>query len=197
MSARIVVLASGRGSNFDAIAAACEAGKIPARIMGLLTDRVGAGALEIARKHGIPAEHVSATGMLERVLSLRPDWVVLAGYMRILPAPFIEAFRGPGPFTRILNIHPSLLPSFKGKDAYRQAWEAGVQVTGCTVHLVEQEVDAGPILAQEAFRIEDCRSLEEVEARGLQVEHRLYTETLARLGQWEFSEGRRARVRSS
>jgi phosphoribosylglycinamide formyltransferase-1 len=197
MSARITVLASGRGSNFDAIARACAGGKIPARIEALLTDREGAGAIEVARKHAIPAEHVPASRMLERVLEIKPDWIVLAGYMRILPEAFIEAFRGPGPFTRILNIHPSLLPAFKGKDAYRQAWEAGVHVTGCTVHLVEYEVDAGPILAQEAFRIDDCRSAEEVEARGLEVEHRLYPATLARLGQWDFSHGRRARVRSS
>jgi phosphoribosylglycinamide formyltransferase-1 len=197
VSARIVVLASGRGSNFSAIHQACALGRIPAQVVALLSDRKDAPALEIALRHGVLAEHVTPESLLARVQELSPDWVVLAGYLRILPPEFVQAFRGPGEHTRILNIHPSLLPAFKGKDAYRQAWDAGVFVTGCTVHLVEEDLDSGPIVAQAAFRIDDCESYEQVQARGLKHEHQLYVEALAQLGCWEFSAERRARVRSS
>src|SRR5262249_9045185 len=107
-----------------------------------------------------------------------PRFLVMAGYMRILTRHLIDLYRDPRGYTRIVNIHPSLLPAFPGVDAYRQAFEYGTKIAGATVHLVDVEVDGGPICAQEAFSIADCRSAEEVEKRGLAVEHRLFPETL-------------------
>lgn len=209
----VAVLASGRGSNFEAIAEAVSAGRLPARIVALVCDRPGAEVISRARAHGVPVavvpgpklaglsdeararareEHDRAImSAIERELAgaggdspALPRFLVLAGYMRLMSPWLIERFRGERGYSRIVNIHPSLLPAFPGVESYAQAWRHGAKVAGATVHLVEDAMDSGPICAQEAFPIGGCRSAEEVERLGLAVEHRLYPETLA----WVLSE---------
>jgi phosphoribosylglycinamide formyltransferase-1 len=176
---RILVLASGRGSNFRAILEATKHGVLRAEIVGLGVSRREAGAVQIAEAHSLPIlllpseDEILAFASRERV-----DAVVLAGYMRILSPKFIAALRDEKGLSRVINIHPSLLPAFPGKDAYRQAFDAGVRETGITVHLVEEEIDGGPILDQKTFRVDRLRSPEEIEARGLPIEHELYARTV-------------------
>lgn len=194
-SVPFAILASGRGSNFDAIAKAIDEGKLQGKICAILSDRADAEVLEKAKRRGVPALCVPVDAgpqggnpeerrqrherkILEALAPFSPRFLVLAGYMRILTDELIEAFRSERGYARIVNIHPSLLPSFPGARAYAQAFSHGVKVTGASVHLVEREVDCGPICAQEAFEIGDCGSPEEVERRGLEVEHRLYPEAL-------------------
>jgi phosphoribosylglycinamide formyltransferase-1 len=184
----IAILASGRGSNFDAIYAAVKSGALDADIVAVVSDKADAGVLEKAKKAGLKAIAVPfvkgtsrqdhETKILAELDQTRPKFLVLAGYMRIMTPHLIERFRSERGYSRIVNIHPSLLPAFPGVESYEQAFHAGVKVSGVTVHFVETEVDSGPICAQEAFRIDDCRSVSEVEQRGLAVEHRLYSETL-------------------
>ncbi|MBO6938025.1 MAG: phosphoribosylglycinamide formyltransferase [Deltaproteobacteria bacterium] len=150
---RVVVLASGRGSNFAALAEAVDAGECRAELVALISDRRKAEALERAHARGMPTAIVpKAKGedrdawserLLEAVRAHEPDLVVLAGFMKVLGASFVDAFA-----RRIVNVHPSLLPAFPGLDAPGQAIAAGVRVSGCTVHLVDRHVDTGPILAQ-------------------------------------------------
>lgn len=190
----IAILASGRGTNFVAIAEAVRAGKIEARITALVCDRPDAQALAHARALGIKGHLVPVDSTLEpgarrehhenQVLELLagdpPRFLVLAGYMRVLSERMIECFRSERThYTRIVNIHPSLLPAFPGTGGYAQAFRHGAKVSGVTVHFVEREVDSGPICAQEAFSIADCANAGQVEARGLAIENRLYPETLA------------------
>lgn len=183
---RIAILASGRGSNFDAIAEAVTQKRLNAEIVALLSDQPKTGALEKAAKRGIPTLVVPAEKdrkahdrkVIEALRSFNPRFLVLAGYMRIVTGELIEAFRSDRGYSRIVNIHPSLLPSFPGLHGYSQAFHHGAKLTGVTVHLVEQDVDSGPICAQESFSIADCRSAEEVEQRGLPIEHRLYPAAL-------------------
>lgn len=201
MSVPIAVLASGRGSNFEAIAGAIRARKLDARIVAVLSDRSGAEVLAKARAAGIqtlevpvPAKAQGAAEspeslaarrklhgdrMLEVLAPLEPRFLVLAGFMRVLSPEFIDAYRDPRGYSRIVNVHPSLLPAFPGVGSYAQAFAHGAHLAGVTVHLVEHDIDSGPICSQEAFSIADCRSAEEVETRGLAVEHRLYPRTLS------------------
>lgn len=191
----IVVLASGRGSNFLAIHQAIQRGELNTEITAVISDQPNAGVLTQAKKVGIPPfaipiplqyERLSLLEkrqaheelLLHQIKKLNPQFLVLAGYMKILTAHFIEKFRCDRGYTRLVNIHPSLLPAFPGIRAYAQAYRYGVKVTGATVHLVEAKIDSGPICAQEVFSIENCRSEEEVEQLGLTVEHRLYPRTL-------------------
>lgn len=180
----ILILASGRGSNFEAIAEAVRQGDLQTEILAVFSDQKDAPVLEKARKAGVSTvEHVPNDQMLARLHALRsqsqtPHTVVLAGYLRLLSRDFIEAYRDPKGFTQIINIHPSLLPAFPGLNAYRQAFEYGVSLTGATVHLVEHEVDSGPVLAQRSFGISHFKTLAEVEEAGLRLEHALYSETL-------------------
>lgn len=179
---RAVLLASGRGSNARALWSATHAGKLQVQWEACLSDRSEAPVLAHAREFGIAAETFATPRALEqRAMELRPDWVILAGYMRILSREMIEAFRDADGFSHIVNIHPSRLPAFPGLRAYQQAFEAGIPETGVTVHLVEEQVDSGPILAQAAVPLAGCRNAAQLEARGLAVEHTLYAETLARL----------------
>ena len=196
----IAILASGTGSNFEAIADAVASGELNAKILALVCDVPGAPVLAKAKARGIPAIDVpfppSSAGamdvrrqrheeeLLSKLRALEPRFLVMAGYMRIVTPRLIEAFRSERGYTRIVNIHPSLLPAFPGVKSYAQAFRFGVKVTGVTVHLVEPDVDSGPICAQEAFSIADCRSVDEVEARGHAVEHRIYSRTL----QWVLPE---------
>lgn len=173
--ARFAVFASNRGSNFDALV---QAG-FRDRIALVVSDKPEAAVLEKARALDLPTfiskdEKAILTELSKREIGT----VVLAGYMRVLSHDFVEAFRGPSGATRIVNIHPSLLPAFPGLHSYAQAFDYGCKRAGVTVHLVEAEVDSGPILAQETFSIEDCASASEVEARGLKIEHQLYAATL-------------------
>ena len=181
----LAVLASGRGSNFEALALAARRGELPGRIVLLLCDRPGAPALERARGLGIEALALSGGRTRTRLEDERPwldalksrgvDLVLLAGFMRRLHDPLLQSYPD-----RILNIHPSLLPAFPGLDAIAQAFHHGVRVTGCTVHLVDEGLDAGPILAQEAVAVAEDETLESLEARVHAVEHRLYPASVAR-----------------
>ena len=185
---RLGVLGSGKGSNFVAIADACTAGQLPAEVALVLSDVPDAGILERARERGLRAQYLSPgkfrsklddeaeAAWIAALQAAAVDFVVLAGFMRILKAPLLRAF----PF-RIVNIHPSLLPSFPGLEAWKQALDYGVKVTGVTVHLVDHGVDTGPILAQAAVPVEDRDTPESLHARMQQVEHTLYPAALARL----------------
>jgi phosphoribosylglycinamide formyltransferase 1 len=183
MKRRIGVLLSGRGSNFEALAASVDAGRIPnTEIAIALSNREDAPGLERARERGIPAIGIASKG-LEReafdrqiVAALQEkkvDLVCLAGYMRLLSPYFVRAFPD-----RILNIHPSLLPAFPGLEAQRQALEHGVKFTGATVHFVDEQLDAGRIIVQAAVPIEDGDTVETLSARILREEHRIYTEAV-------------------
>ena len=183
MTRRIGVLLSGRGSNFEALAESCAAGRIPdAEIAVVVSNRENAPGLERARARGIPARAIPSKG-LEReaydrqvaaVLDeARVELVCLAGYMRLLSPFFVAHFAG-----RILNIHPSLLPAFPGLEAQRQALEHGVKWSGCTVHFVDENLDAGPILLQAAVAVRDEDTVETLSGRILAEEHRIYTEAV-------------------
>lgn len=182
---RLGIVLSGRGSNFLAIAAQIEQGSLPAEIAVVISNRPDAEGLAAARKRGLKALSLPSKGLdreeydrrLEAALrEHRVDWVILAGYLRILSGGFIRAFP-----QRILNIHPSLLPAFPGLDAQHQAFAYGVKIAGCTVHFVDEELDHGPIVLQAAVPVEDGDTAETLAARILTVEHRLYSEALRRL----------------
>jgi phosphoribosylglycinamide formyltransferase 1 len=200
MKKRIGVLLSGRGSNFEALAGSVAAGRIPnAEIAIALSNREDARGIEKARAFGIEARIISSRG-LEReaydklvVAALqekRVDLVCLAGYMRLLSPQFVAAFRN-----RILNIHPSLLPAFPGLEAQRQALEHGAKFSGCTVHFVDENLDAGPIVLQACVPIEDNDTPETLAERILREEHRIYTEAVRIVLEERFRvEGRRVLI---
>jgi len=179
----IGVLASGRGSNMEAIIQACQAGRVPGRVAVVLSDKAKAGALETARRLGVEARFIDPKpfgsreaydrALVEVLQAKGVELVCLAGYMKLVTREFIEPFAG-----RILNIHPSLLPSFPGLAAQRQALEHGVKVTGCTVHVVELAMDKGPIVMQAAVPVADDDTEESLSARILAQEHRLYVEAV-------------------
>jgi len=175
---RLGVLGSGKGSNFAAIADACAAGKIPAEVAVVLSDVADAGILSLARERKIPAQFIppgkfrtklDEEAELEFVKVLREakvNLIVLAGFMRVLKGEFLRAFEG-----RIVNVHPSLLPSFPGLEAWKQALDHGVKVTGCTVHFVDAGVDAGPIIGQQTVPVLDYDVPESLHARIHAAEH--------------------------
>jgi phosphoribosylglycinamide formyltransferase-1 len=179
---RVGILLSGRGSNFLALQAAIERGEIPARIVLVLSNIADAPGLAKARELGIPAEAIPGPRAVheERVLAAlhqaEVEWVCLAGYMRLLSPAFVSAFP-----RRIVNIHPSLLPAFPGLDAQEQALAHGVKVAGCTVHLVDEGLDSGPIVVQRAVPVLDGDSPRTLAARILEQEHLAYPEALRRL----------------
>jgi phosphoribosylglycinamide formyltransferase-1 len=184
------VLASGRGSNLQAILEACARPGFPARVVVVVADRERAPALERARQHPVPAiclnpkdfgDRAAYDEALRRLLDEhRIGLVCLAGFMRILTPGFVRAYAG-----RILNVHPSLLPAFPGLAAQRQALEHGVRVAGATVHFVDEGVDTGPIILQASVPVHPDDTEETLSARILVEEHRLYPEAI-RL----FAEGR-------
>lgn len=193
---RLGILLSGRGSNFEAIARNCASGGLEAEIAVVISNRAGAAGLETARARGIPAVCIPSQGVdrqehdrlvAEQLDAAKVDLVILAGYMRILSAWFIQHFPN-----RILNIHPALLPAFPGLDAQHQAWEYGVRFAGCTVHLVDEKMDSGPILAQAVVPVLETDTADDLAQRILAEEHRIYSETIARVlkGNWRI-EGRR------
>lgn len=197
MIKRIGVLLSGRGSNFEALAESVAAGRIPdAEIAIVISNREGAPGIERARARGIETRVIPSKG-LEReaydklvVAALREkqvDLVCLAGFMRLLSPFFVAAFRN-----RILNIHPSLLPAFPGLEAQRQALEYGVKWSGCTVHLVDENLDAGPIVVQSPVEVLDGDTPETLAARILKEEHRIYSEAVRMVLEGRFHiDGRR------
>ncbi|MGA2934151.1 MAG: phosphoribosylglycinamide formyltransferase [Methanomicrobiales archaeon] len=179
----IGVLASGRGSNFQALIDAARSGYFPAAIARLITDNPEAYAIKRAKDAGIPVSVLDFgsfpdRGAYEKALKREmeasdPDLFVLAGYMRILPLAIVKAFPG-----RIMNIHPALLPSFPGLHAQRQTIEYGVKVSGCTVHFVDEGTDTGPIIIQRCIPVEDEDDEEALAARILVEEHRILTEAV-------------------
>jgi phosphoribosylglycinamide formyltransferase 1 len=176
---KILVLASGRGSNFQALIDSAKKGILRAEIAALGVSKKEAGALGIAEANGIPTLTCPTEDeILDFVRREDIDAVVLAGYLKIITSQLIEALRDTNGLSRIINVHPSLLPSFPGLNSYTQAFDAGVKETGVTIHLVEKGVDEGPILDQKSFRIDQLSSVEEVEARGLTIEHDLYPRTI-------------------
>lgn len=183
--ARLGVLLSGRGSNFVAIHDAIERGEVPAEIALVVSNRPEAAGLSRARDLGLPAvaiphgagDRSDHEAEVAAALEAAPvDWICLAGYMRLLSAGFVARFRG-----RTLNVHPSLLPAFPGLDAQRQALEHGAKVSGCTVHLVDEGLDSGPIVVQRAVPVREDDTAESLAARILAEEHRAYPEALRRL----------------
>lgn len=183
MNKRIAVLLSGRGSNFAAIAAAVNAGRIPASIAVVVSNRASAPGLDHARSLGLETLVLPSQGVprpdydaaLARALDQRSvDLVCLAGFMRLLGPEFVRPFAG-----RILNIHPSLLPAFPGLDAQKQAFEHGVRITGCTVHFVDEGLDSGPIVLQAAVPVMDTDTLETLTARILEAEHQAYPQAVS------------------
>ena len=198
MSSRVLgVLISGRGSNLQALIDAVHDGRLDASIAVVISNRADAQGLERANAANIPTLVMPHGGYASRdqydqalVTALhqyRVDLVCLAGFMRLLGPAFCDAFRH-----RVLNIHPSLLPSFPGQDAQRQALHHGVRVSGVTVHFVTAELDAGPIVAQVAVPVQDDDTEETLSARILAVEHRVYPEAISRVlsGGWRI-DGRR------
>jgi len=182
---RLGILLSGRGSNFEAIARNVQAGKIPAEIAVVISNKKEAVGLARAREMGLATRFIQSKGKereafdREVVAVLRDSQVglvCLAGFMRILSPYFVREFPN-----RILNIHPALLPSFPGEDAQRQALEYGVKFTGCTVHLVDEGTDTGPIVCQAVVTVHDDDTAETLAARILAEEHRIYSEAICLL----------------
>jgi phosphoribosylglycinamide formyltransferase-1 len=197
MTKRIGVLLSGRGSNFEALADSAAAGRIPdAEISIVISNREDAPGLRRATERRIPARVIPSKGVereaYDRLVvaalnEARVDLVCLAGFMRLLSPYFVAAFRG-----RILNIHPSLLPAFPGLESQRQALDYGVKFSGCTVHFVDENLDAGPIIKQAIVSIEPGDTDETLAARILSEEHRIYTEAVRLVLSGKFRiEGRR------
>jgi phosphoribosylglycinamide formyltransferase-1 len=182
---RVAIFISGRGSNMAALIAAARAPDYPAEIVCVIASTQDAGGLSIAAAEGVPAiavDYKSFAGRKEfeaelsaKLEAFQIDLVACAGFMRIMSPAFVERWRD-----RMLNIHPSLLPAFKGLDTHTRALAAGVKITGCTVHLVRAEVDDGPIIAQAAVPVIEGDSPETLAARVLAAEHRLYPDALAR-----------------
>jgi phosphoribosylglycinamide formyltransferase-1 len=202
MKKRIGVLLSGRGSNFEALADSVSAGQIPdAQIALVLSNREGAPGIERARTRGLATRVIPSKG-LERetydrkvVAALREvqiDLVCLAGYMRLLSPYFVAAFP-----QCILNIHPSLLPSFPGLESQKQALDYGVKFAGCTVHFVDENLDAGPIVLQAVVPVNDSDTVDALSARILKEEHRIYSEAVRIVLEGKYKiEGRRVTLTS-
>ncbi|HEX3001906.1 MAG TPA: phosphoribosylglycinamide formyltransferase [Methanoregula sp.] len=198
---RIAVLASGRGSNFQAVIEAIYAGKIPATCVALITDNPSAYAIERAEKAGIPVSVVDfksfpsrenyEQALLDAMRETRADLFVLAGYMRIVAPEIVRAFAG-----KMINIHPALLPSFTGLHAQRQAALYGVKISGCTVHFVDESLDGGPIILQKCVPVMDDDDEDSLAERILEQEHIAFPEAIRLFceGRLEIV-GRKVRVR--
>jgi phosphoribosylglycinamide formyltransferase-1 len=198
---KIAVLISGRGSNMLGLATRCREEQWPARIVAVISNRPGAAGLEAAARLGLQAEVIDHTAFADRTAfdaalaarleELGVDWIALAGFMRVLGEAFVERFAG-----RVVNIHPSLLPSFPGLHTHRRAIEAGVRLHGATVHLVTSSLDLGPIVAQAAVPVLDGDDPDRLAERVLAAEHRLYPMALRWLVEDRIIvEGQRCRLR--
>jgi phosphoribosylglycinamide formyltransferase-1 len=197
---RLGILISGRGSNFEAISSSIAKKKLDAEIAVVISNRANAPGLEIARERGIPMRVIASAGMdreaydkllIDELKTHEVDLVCLAGFMRLLSTDFVRAFPN-----RVLNIHPSLLPAFPGLDAQRQALEHGVTITGCTVHLVDEFLDSGPIVIQSAVPVLDDDSVETLSERILRQEHLIYSKAIQYFADDRVTiEGRRIKIR--
>lgn len=189
MSYPIVILGSGRGSNADALLKAESKKKLgAAKIAAIFSDQEEAGILSLGQKYKVPAIYIdpgrkgarlteeAERAFIERIRTFSPKLIVLAGFMRIIRRPFIEAFEG-----RMINLHPSLLPSFPGIDGIQQAFDFGVRVTGCTVHWVTPELDAGPIIDQKEIRIDQSDTIDILTKKMHIAEHALLPDVVMRL----------------
>ena len=193
---KIAVLGSGRGSNFVSLANACNDGSLPAEIVMVISDVKDARILQLAQELRLPSKFIEPgkyrtkldeTAETDYATTLRnsgAEWVALAGFMRILKGDFLRAFE-----QKVINIHPSLLPAFPGLEAWKQAHEYGVMVSGCTVHLVDHGIDTGSILAQGVVPVIEGDTPESLHQRIQEEEHKLYPRTLARLFNGEISIG--------
>ena len=180
---RIVILISGRGSNMEALIAARDSGTLPVEIVAVISNRPDASGLETAERSGITAHYIDHRAFSERdafdaalaecIDGFAPDLVVLAGFMRILGDPFVRHYAG-----RMMNIHPSLLPSFPGMHTHRRALDEGVRVHGCTVHFVTPALDHGPVIIQAAVPVLDSDDEATLAARVLGQEHRVYPQAV-------------------
>ncbi len=193
---RLGILLSGRGSNFEAIAENVERGRLNAEIAAVISNRPEARGIQIARERGLPAVVLPSKGVpreeydrrvVTELQSRSVELVCLAGFMRLLTTEFCRTFA-----LRALNIHPSLLPAFPGLNAQKQALEHGAKISGCTVHFVDEQLDAGPIILQAAVPVLDSDTEQTLAARILVEEHRIYSEAIALVlsGRWRV-EGRR------
>lgn len=195
MSYPIVILGSGKGSNADALLQAQAKKQLGrAHVAAIISDQADAGILELGQKHTVPAIYVDPLqskarlsrdverSFIERVASFSPRLIVLAGFMRIIGPTFIQAFKG-----RVINLHPSLLPSFPGIDSIQQAFDFGVTVTGCTVHWVTAELDAGPIIRQKSVEIEPEDTLALLRTKVHIAEHSLLPKVIADISQGKIS----------
>jgi len=197
---RLGILISGRGSNFEAIANSIARRKLDAEIAIVISNRASAPGLDIARDRGIPLRVIPSAGLereaydkllIEELRTHEVDLVCLAGFMRLLSANVIRAFPN-----RVLNIHPSLLPAFAGLDAQRQALEYGVRITGCTVHFVDEFLDAGPIIVQAAVPVLENDTVDSLSARILTQEHLIYSKAIGYIADGRVTvEGRRVSIR--
>ncbi len=189
---RVAVLISGRGSNMEALVAACVDATYPAEIIAVLSNKADAKGLHFARNIGIPAiaipnkdydsREAHDAAMHEALLALKPDIVVLAGYMRLMTPAFVQLWRG-----KMINIHPSLLPDFMGLHTHERALEAGVKAHGCTVHFVTAGMDEGPAIAQAIVPVLDGDTPETLTARVLAAEHQLYPAALRLIADGTFT----------
>ncbi len=180
---RLVALASGRGSNFRAVAEAVRDRSLDGELVGLIVDRTQTGAASIAREFGVPVFELPYRSFAQRsdydsafartLAELKPDVVLALGYLRILEARVVERYRG-----RLINIHPSLLPAFPGLAAQKQAYEYGVRITGCTAHYVDEGVDTGPVILQAAVVVQPQWTLSQLEEEILEEEHRVLVEAV-------------------
>jgi phosphoribosylglycinamide formyltransferase-1 len=184
MKNKIVVMASGEGTTFQEIYQACSYGRINAEVVALISDRLDSGAVVKAGKLNVPVIHYSLTKkeiIIRELEKLKPDLIVLAGFLKILPEEFIDNFAG-----KIVNTHPSLLPCFGGKGMYginvqHAVLKSGTKVTGCTIHLVDKDVDHGPIIAQETVPVLSTDTPESLQIRVHSVELGLYVDAISTL----------------
>ena len=200
---RLGVLGSGEGSNFGAIVGACQNGTLPATVAVVLSDVEEAAISQRAREAGVACSHIAPgkfrtkldeaaeAAYIKALNDAKVDLVVLAGFMRILKGKFLRAFEG-----RVVNVHPSLLPAFPGLEAWRQALDHGVKVTGATVHFVDQGVDNGAIIAQETVPVLDDDTPEILHERIQGAEHRIYPETIGAIARGEIALRGRRTVRA-
>jgi phosphoribosylglycinamide formyltransferase-1 len=194
---KLGILISGTGSNMKSIVAACDSGKVPAEVAVVISNKADAPGIVWAAEHGLPTAVLSHAdyptreahdrAIAVRLVEAGVEWICLAGYMRLLSDEFVNSFPN-----RILNIHPALLPSFPGLHGQQKAWEYGVKVSGCTVHLVDTELDHGPIVVQRAVPVLEGDDADQLAARILIEEHIAYPEALRQvLTQAWALEGRR------
>jgi len=200
MVLKIGVLASGRGSNLQSIIDNCESGFIPGEVVVVVSDNLGAFALERARKHGIKDVFIDPSSLSREDFDVKiagviensgVELVCLAGYMRVLSKVFVEKFKD-----KIINIHPALLPSFPGTHGQKDALEYGVKVSGCTVHFVDEQVDHGPIIIQKPVPVLEGDSVEALATRIIAEEHKAFPEAIKLYAEGKLKiEGRRVLIR--